>query len=77
MAKKKAQNQEPFNGEVTPKMISLWTMASLSNGAEIRQKIATLQFYLKSGVNDGLRVRNTQALAVTKEIAEMYFGSEN
>lgn len=73
MAKKKVKELDVFTGEVTPKMLALWTMASLPNAYELRLQIATLQFYFKSSVKDGLRVRGTQALAVTEQIANLYF----
>ena len=74
MAKRKVKNLDPFNGTVTPKMLALWSMASLPNAYELRLKIATLQFYFKSSINDGLRVAGTQALAITEQIANKYFG---
>lgn len=74
MAKRKVKNLDPFEGTVTPKMIALWSMASLPNAYELRLKIATLQFYFKSSINDGLRVAGTQALAITEQIADKYFG---
>lgn len=73
MAKRKSKEQEVFNGNVTLKMLALWAMASLPNAYELRMEIATLQFYYKSGVNDGLRVEGTMALAVTEQIANDYF----
>lgn len=73
MAKRKSKEQEVFNGNVTLKMLALWAMASLPNAYELRMEIATLQFYYKSGVNDGLRVEGTVALAVTEQIANDYF----
>lgn len=74
MAKRKVKNLDPFEGTVTPKMLALWSMASLPNAYELRLKIATLQFYFKSSINDGLRVAGTQALAITEQIADKYFG---
>lgn len=73
MAKRKVKDLDPFNGTVTPKMLALWTMASLPNAYELRMQLATMQFYYKSTINDGLRVAGTQALAVTEQIAESYF----
>lgn len=73
MAKRKIKESDPFNGAITPKMLALWAMASLPNAYELRLQIATLQFYFKSSVNDGLRVTGTQALAVTEQIANKYF----
>lgn len=73
MAKRKVKDLDPFNGTVTPKMLALWAMASLPNAYELRLQIATLQFYFKSSINDGLRVFGTQALAVTEQIANKYF----
>ena len=73
MAKRKTKEQEMFNGNVTLKMLALWAMASLPDAYELRMEIATLQFYYKSGVKDGLRVEGTQALAVTEQIANDYF----
>lgn len=73
MAKRTTKKQEEFSGNVTPKMLALWAMASLPQSYELKMQVATLQFYLKSSVNDGLRVRNTMSLAVTEKIANMYF----
>ena len=73
MAKKKVKNLDPFTGTVTPKMLALWAMASLPDAYELRLQIATLQFYFKSSIEDGLRVIGTQALAVTELIANKYF----
>lgn len=72
MAKKKV-TETVFDGNVTPKMLALWTLASLPDAYELRLQLATLQFYFKSSVTDGLRVLGTQALAVTEEIANTYF----
>ena len=74
MAKRKSKEQEVFNGNVTLKMLALWALASLPDAYELRLQLATLQFYYKSSVADGLRVYGTQALAVTEQIAEAYFG---
>lgn len=72
MAKKKG-TETVFDGNVTPNMLALWTLASLPDAYELRLQLATLQFYFKSSVKDGLRVLGTQALAVTEEIANTYF----
>ena len=73
MAKRTTKKQEEFSGDVTPKMLALWAMASLPQSYELKMQVATLQFYCKSSVNDGLRVWNTMSLAVTEKIANMYF----
>lgn len=72
MAKKKV-TETIFEGNVTPSMLALWTLASLPDAYELRLQLATLQFYFKSSVADGLKVLGTQALAVTEEIANAYF----
>lgn len=77
MAKRKVKDLDPFNGNVTPKMLALCVMASLPNAYELRMQLATLQFYFKSTINDGMRVSGTQALAVTEQIAERYFEEAN
>lgn len=74
MAKRKTKEIEQFTGTVTPKMLALWAMASMPNAYELRLQLATLQFYFKSTVMDGLRVVGTMALAVTEQMANKYFG---
>ena len=76
MVKRTTKKQEEFSGDVTPKMLALWAMASLPQSYELKMQVATLQFYFKSSVTDGLRVRGTQSLAVTEKIANMYFGED-
>lgn len=73
MAKRKVKNLDPFEGKVTPKMLALWAMASMPDAYELRLKIATMQFYYKTSIEDGLRVAGTLALAVTEQIANKYF----
>lgn len=73
MAKRKVKNLDVFEGKVTPKMLALWAMASMPDAYELRLQLATLQFYLKSTVTDGLRVIGTIALAVTEQMANKYF----
>ncbi len=74
MGKRKVKDLEQFNGNVTMKMLALWTMASLPNAYELRLHLATLQFYFNSSVKDGLRVYGTEALAVTEQMADKYLG---
>lgn len=76
MAKRTTKKQEEFSGDVTLKMLALWAMASLPQSYELKMQVATLQFYFKSSVTDGLRVLGTQSLAVTEKIANMYFGED-
>ena len=73
MAKRKTKETEQFTGTVTPKMLALWAMASMPDAYELRLKIATMQFYYKTTITDGLRVAGTLALAVTEQIANKYF----
>ena len=74
MAKRTTKKQEEFSGNVTPKMLALWAMASLPQSYELKMQVATLQFYSKSSVTDGLKVWNTMAGAVTEKIASRYVG---
>jgi len=73
MAKRKVKNLDLFEGNVTPKMLALWAMASMPDAYELRLEIATMQFYYKTSIKDGLRVAGTLALAVTEQIANKYF----
>jgi hypothetical protein len=74
MAKKKVI-EEVYSGTVTWEMLALWTLASLPDNYELRVQLATLQFYFKSSLKDGLHVIGTKALAVTQQMAEKYFGN--
>ncbi|MBQ2185054.1 MAG: hypothetical protein II399_10500 [Lachnospiraceae bacterium] len=73
MAKKKVI-EEVYSGTFTWEMLALWTLASLPDNYDLRVQLATLQFYFKSSLKDGLHVIGTKSLAVTQQMAEKYFG---
>lgn len=74
MARKKVMDLDPFTGDVTVGMLILWALASIPDQFELRTDLSTMQFYEGSGIEDGLRVEGTKSLAVTKSMAEDYYG---
>lgn len=79
MAKRKEILPE-YTGDITLNMAATCIHAGNPDNYEARIMLATIMFYHKPKMGDGLLVRGTKSLIVTEEIADEYirslFGSE-
>lgn len=73
MARKKAENLDVYEGEITVEMFVVWLYAITSYEARIA--LSTMQFYYDTKPEDGIRVNNTKALIVTDEIAKEFLSN--
>lgn len=72
MARKKVENLDVFDGEVTPRMLILQILAEMPFNFDVRTRLATLQFYTKTTPQMGVRVEGTKSLYISDEMAKLY-----
>jgi len=73
MARKKIENLDVYDGEITVEMFVVWLYAITSYEARIA--LSTMQFYYDTKPEDGIRVPNTKSLIVTNEIAKEFLSN--